>query len=71
MTPDPGAVMLIRAAHTVGVPVIYQEAGIPFDPPGFEEVYERFATVLPLCKAVAVLSPTLSQVMGPGDSTDF
>ena len=47
MTPDPGAVMLIRAAHSVGVPVIYQEVGIPFHPPGFEEVYERFTSVLP------------------------
>ena len=31
LTPDPGAVMLIRAAHTVGVPVVYQEVGIPLD----------------------------------------
>lgn len=63
MTPDPGAVMLIRAAHAVGVPVVYQEVGIPFDPPGFEEVYERFVSVLPLCNEVAVLSPTLARLM--------
>ncbi len=63
LTPDPGAVMLIRAAHTVGVPVVYQEVGIPFDPPGFEEVYERFVTVLPLCAEVAVLSPRLAREM--------
>ena len=63
MTPDPGAVMLIRAAHAVGVPVVYQEVGIPFHPPGFEEVYERFVTVLPLCAEVAVLSPRLAQEM--------
>ena len=61
LTPDPGAMMLIRAAHTCGVPVVYQEVGLPFHPPGFEEVYERFVTVLPLCSRVAVLSPGLMQ----------
>ena len=61
MTPDPGAVMLIRAAHESNVPVVYQEVGIPFHPPGFEEVYERFVSVLPLCAGVAVLSPRLAQ----------
>src|SRR6267378_1173242 len=30
VTPDPGAVMLIRAAHAVGIPVVYQEVGMPF-----------------------------------------
>ena len=64
LTPDPGAVMLIRAAHTTGVPVIYQEVGIPFHPPGFEEVYERFVSVLPLCTRVAALSPLLKQEIG-------
>jgi len=61
MTPDPGAVMLIRAAHQTGIPVIYQEVGIPFHPPGFEEVYERFVSVLPLCTDVAALSPSLAR----------
>ena len=61
MTPDPGAVMLIRAAHETGIPIIYQEVGIPFHPPGFEEVYERFVSVLPLCTFVASLSPSLAQ----------
>ena len=59
LTPDPGAMMLIRAAHECGVPVIYQEVGLPYHPPGFEEVYERFVSVLPLCSRVAVLSPGL------------
>jgi len=59
LTPDPGAMMLIRAAHASGIPVVYQEVGIPFHPPGFEEVYERFVSVLPLCAGVAVLSPML------------
>jgi glycosyltransferase involved in cell wall biosynthesis len=60
LTPDPGAMMLIRAAHRTGVPVIYQEVGLPFHPPGFEQVYERFTSVLPLCAKVAVLSPRLA-----------
>jgi glycosyltransferase involved in cell wall biosynthesis len=64
LTPDPGAMMLIRAAHKVGVPVVYQEVGLPFHPPGFEQVYERFTTVLPLCTKVAVLSPRLARATG-------
>ncbi|HEX8499781.1 MAG TPA: glycosyltransferase family 4 protein [Pyrinomonadaceae bacterium] len=63
ITPDAGAVMLIRAAHAAGVPVIYQEVGTPFHPPGFEEVYERFVRVLPLCSEVATLSPSLAREM--------
>jgi glycosyltransferase involved in cell wall biosynthesis len=63
ITPDPGAVMLIRAAHAAGVPVVYQEVGTPFHPPGFEEVYERFVKVLPLCSEVATLSPSLAHEM--------
>ncbi|HEY6801970.1 MAG TPA: glycosyltransferase [Pyrinomonadaceae bacterium] len=59
LTPDPGAIMLIRAAHDTGIPVIYQEVGLPFHPPGFEEVYSRFVTVLPLCDEVTALSPAL------------
>jgi glycosyltransferase involved in cell wall biosynthesis len=63
ITPDPGATMLIRAAHAAGVPVVYQEVGTPFHPPGFEEVYERFVEVLPLCAEVATLSPSLAREM--------
>jgi glycosyltransferase involved in cell wall biosynthesis len=61
LTPDQGAMMLIRAAHACGIPVVYQEVGLPYNPPGIEEVYERFVTVLPLCSRVAVLSPGLMQ----------
>ncbi|HEX5832287.1 MAG TPA: glycosyltransferase [Pyrinomonadaceae bacterium] len=61
LTPDQGAMMLIRSAHTVGVPVVYQEVGLPYHPPGFEEVSERFTSVLPLCARVAVLSPRLAR----------
>ena len=60
LTPDPGAVMIIRAAHETGIPVVYQEVGIPFHPPGFEEMYQRFLSVLPLCAEVAALSPALA-----------
>jgi glycosyltransferase involved in cell wall biosynthesis len=55
--------MLVRAAHAAGVPVVYQEVGTPFHPPGFEEVYERFVKVLPLCSEVATLSPSLAREM--------
>jgi glycosyltransferase involved in cell wall biosynthesis len=51
--------MLVRAAHDTGIPVIYHEVGIPFHPPGFEEVYERFVSVMPLCAEIAALSPAL------------
>jgi glycosyltransferase involved in cell wall biosynthesis len=61
LTPDPGAVMLVRAAHETKIPVVYQEVGIPFHPPGFEDVYERFVSVLPLCAEVTALSPSLAQ----------
>lgn len=61
LSPDPGAAMLIRAAHATNIPVVYQEVGIPFHPPGFEDVYQRFISVLPLCTDVAVLSPTLAR----------
>jgi len=61
LTPDPGAVMLVRAAHETNIPVVYQEVGIPFHPPGFEAVYERFLSVLPLCAEVTALSPALAQ----------
>ena len=60
LTPDQGAMMLIQSAHAVGIPVVYQEVGLPFHPPGFEEVYQRFTSVLPLCAKVAVLSPRLA-----------
>jgi glycosyltransferase involved in cell wall biosynthesis len=58
MTPNAGATMMIRAAHDAGVPVIYQELGIPYHPPGFD-YYDEFASVLPLCSEVAALSPSL------------
>jgi glycosyltransferase involved in cell wall biosynthesis len=61
VTPDSGAMVMIRAAHAAGIPVIYQELGIPYHPPDFESYYEQFTSVLPLCSEVAALSPLLAQ----------
>ncbi|MBV8855371.1 MAG: glycosyltransferase [Acidobacteria bacterium] len=61
VTPDPGAMALIRAAHAAGVPVLYQELGIPYHPPDFAFSYQEFTAVLPLCAEVAALSPSLAR----------
>ncbi len=61
MTPDPSAMVMIRAGHDAGIPVIYQELGIPYHPPHFESYYKQFTSVLPLCSEIAALSPTLKQ----------
>jgi len=58
MTPNACASVMIRAADDAGIPVIYQELGIPYHPPGFD-YYEEFASVLPLCSEIAALSPRL------------
>jgi len=60
ITPDPSAMIMIRAASEVGLPVFYQELGIPYHPPEFESYYEEFTSVLPLCAEVAALSPQLA-----------
>lgn len=59
MTPDPSAMVMIQAGHDAGIPVIYQELGIPYHPPDFESYYEQFTSVLPLCAEIAALSPKL------------
>jgi len=59
MTPDPSAMIMIQAGHEAGVPIIYQELGIPYHPPDFESYYEQFTSVLPLCTEIAALSPKL------------
>ena len=61
ITPDPSAMVLIRAAHSAGIPVLYQELGTPFHPPDFESYYEQFTSVLPMCSEVAALSPHLAE----------
>jgi glycosyltransferase involved in cell wall biosynthesis len=62
ITPDPGAMVMIRAGHDAGIPVIYQELGLPYHPPDFESYYQQFTSVLPLCTEVAALSPKLAEV---------
>jgi glycosyltransferase involved in cell wall biosynthesis len=59
ITPDPSAMVMIRAGHDAGVPVIYQELGVPYHPPDFAAYYREFTTVLRLCSEVAALSPKL------------
>jgi glycosyltransferase involved in cell wall biosynthesis len=59
ITPDPSAMVMIRAAYEAGVPVIYQELGLPYHPPDFASYYREFTSVLPLCSEVAALSPKL------------
>ncbi len=62
LTPDPASLVFIRAGHDLGVPVLYQEMGIPFHPPGYESYYGHFTTALPLCTEVAALSPALAEM---------
>jgi glycosyltransferase involved in cell wall biosynthesis len=62
LTPDLSALTMINAGYTAGLPVLYQELGIPYHPPGYESYYDHFARVLPLCSEVAALSPRLVNV---------
>ncbi len=62
ITPDPSSVVFIKAGHELGIPVLYQEVGIPFHPPGYESYYEHFTTALPFCAEVAALSPALAEM---------
>ena len=59
MTPNPSAMVLIRAAHESGIPVLYQELGTPYQPPAYAAYYEQFTSALPLCSELAALSPSL------------
>jgi len=59
ITPDPSAMVMIHAGHDAGVPVLYQELGLPYHPPDFASYYREFTTVLRLCSEVAALSPKL------------
>jgi glycosyltransferase involved in cell wall biosynthesis len=61
ITPDPAAMVMIRAGHDAGIPVIYQELGTPYHPPGFESYYREFVSVLPLCTEIVALSPMLAE----------
>lgn len=62
ITPDPASVIFIKAGHSLGIPILYQELGIPFHPPGYESYYRHFTTTLPLCSEVAALSPALARL---------
>jgi glycosyltransferase involved in cell wall biosynthesis len=62
ITPDPSAIIFIEAGHSLGIPVLYQELGIPFHPPGYEAYYRQFVKALPLCSGVAALSPSLARL---------
>ena len=62
ITPDPSATIFIEAAHSLGIPVLYQELGVPFQPPGYEAYYRQFIKALPLCSGVAALSPSLAEL---------
>lgn len=59
-TPDTGAMLLIRAGHALGIPVLYHELGTPNHLPMLNGYYERLKKVLPLCTEVAALSPRLA-----------
>lgn len=61
MTPDPGAITMIKAAHATGIPVLYQELGTAHYLPELEFYYQQLAQVLPLCTEVAALSPLLAR----------
>lgn len=59
-TPDSGAALMIRAGHQLGIPVLYHEMGTAHHLPMLAEYYRRMEQVLPLCTAVAALSPGLA-----------
>ncbi|MBC8031496.1 MAG: glycosyltransferase [Pyrinomonadaceae bacterium] len=61
MTPDPSAMVMIRAAHESSIPVLYHELGMPYHPPAFASYYKQFVSALPFCSEVAALSPSLIQ----------
>lgn len=61
MTPDPSAMVMIRAAHESGLPVLYHELGMPYHPPAFASYYEQFVAALPYCSELAALSPNLQR----------
>ena len=59
-TPDVGAMLMIRAGHECGIPVLYHEMGTPHYMPALDVYYKELAKVLPLCGEFAALSPLLA-----------
>lgn len=60
-TPDAGALLMIRAGHELGIPVLYHEMGTPHYMPALDVYYKELAKVLPLCDEFAALSPLLAE----------
>jgi glycosyltransferase involved in cell wall biosynthesis len=54
----------MRAAGAVGIPVIYQELGVPWMEPVSEHgvFYDKVAKALPFCSEVAALSPDMGKI---------
>jgi glycosyltransferase involved in cell wall biosynthesis len=61
MTPDPAVMAMIRAAHAAEIPLLYHELGTPDFLPELEIYYQQLGEVLPLCDAIAALSPSLAR----------
>ena len=61
MTPDPAVMAMIRAASAARIPVLYHELGTPDFLPELTMYYQQLGEVLPLCDAVAALSPSLAR----------
>jgi glycosyltransferase involved in cell wall biosynthesis len=61
MTPDPAVMAMIRGAHAAEIPVLYHELGTPDFLPELEVYYQQLGDVLPLCDAIAALSPSLAR----------
>jgi glycosyltransferase involved in cell wall biosynthesis len=61
-TPDAGAVIMIRAGHQLGIPVLYHELGTPNPMPALDVYYRELEKVLPLCDEFAALSPCLAEL---------
>jgi glycosyltransferase involved in cell wall biosynthesis len=59
-TPDAGAMLMIRAGHELGIPVLYHEMGTPHYRPALDVYYRELAEALPLCDEFAALSPRLA-----------
>lgn len=61
LSPDAGTDVLIRAGVAAGIPVIYQELGMPALPANHQAAYDRFTRAVPLCDELAALSPRLAK----------
>jgi glycosyltransferase involved in cell wall biosynthesis len=60
-TPDAGVMLMIRAGHELGIPVLYHELGTPHYLAALDIYYKELAKVLPLCDEFAALSPLLAR----------